>query len=189
MLKIAPRIGPAQGDQSSPTASPARKADAIPRVCPLRLLRTFPALTAGPAIRWAKDGKIKASAAVARMTSAIQRPTMVASVIHSLATVTTIATRVNITIIPASRARICRRCPWKPANMSGITGSVHGLSRLIIPPRKAITRNIVTSHDMYCDTAVRLFHRADVFRVCVNAWVLSCSVSPRPRRYKAVQFH
>ena len=143
---MAPRIGPAHGDQSNPTASPARNAERVPRVCPLRVLSRLPALTAGPAIRRANVGKIRASAAIASTTSATQRPAIVAWAIQLLAAVATSATRVNITIIPASNARICRRCPWNPANSSGITGSVHGLSRLIIPPRKAIIRNIVTSH-------------------------------------------
>ncbi len=141
-LRMAPSTGPAHGDHSSPTASPASTAEAMPRVRLLRVLIALPRRNAGPAMRCAKGGKIRASAARLNNASAIQRPTIVALTTQSLATAIRLATRVNMITIPNSMAISWRFWPRKPANSSGMTGSVQGLSRLTIPPKNAIKRNI-----------------------------------------------
>jgi hypothetical protein len=62
---------------------------------------------------------------MARMSSAIQRPTTVVSAIHSLATVTTIATSEHHDH-PRKQGQNMSSLSLKPANRSGITGAYMG---------------------------------------------------------------
>jgi hypothetical protein len=119
------------------------------------------------------------------MISAIQRPTTVASAIHSLATVTTIATRVNITIIPASSARICRLCP-ENRQTGGNNRERTWTEQAYHPAQKSDYQNIETSRYKSCDCSEAISSCGCVQDMCKSAGFVWLCIFPEGR-YKAIQ--
>ncbi|MNK86443.1 hypothetical protein D3C87_1063550 [compost metagenome] len=139
LVRITPRIGPAQGAQSSPVATPimidASGPDLLREFGSMRL----PSNTKGRASQSPTRAEISDRANSTITTSATWRPVLLAWITHSLLTTARLETRAKVRTMPPRVSRIEERVRSAPANRKGTTGRMHGLRTVNMPPRKAMS--------------------------------------------------
>ncbi|MCY1419175.1 hypothetical protein D9M71_347580 [compost metagenome] len=133
-----PRIGPAQGAQSNPVATPSNTdAPGLDRPSLLAPCdRRLPAATNGRVRRSARLGSISVRPNSATSSKASQRPYWLSCTTQLPPTAANVATRVNVSAIPASSGPLLRQngSPVR-ANTKGNTGRMQGLTMVSTPPR------------------------------------------------------
>ncbi|MCY1412851.1 hypothetical protein D9M71_282690 [compost metagenome] len=133
-----PRIGPAQGAQSRPVATPS-STDAPGRERALPWLpweRRLPAATNGRVNCSASFGNSSARPNNATNSKASQRPYWLSCTTQLPPTAARVATRVKVNAMPPSSGPPLRQngSPVR-ANTNGSTGRMHGLRMVSTPPR------------------------------------------------------
>ena len=133
-VKMMPRIGPAQGAQRSPVATPSITEDQM--LSSLRSDSREPIATRGRVRRSDMLGKTSAMPNKASRTSAAQRPIALARTAQPPPTAASVATMAKVAAMPASIGSVLlTKLRSARAKTKGSTGRMHGLTIVRIPPR------------------------------------------------------
>ncbi len=136
-VNMMPRIGPAQGAQSKPVATPSTTEDQMLSGLPgCRSDMREPSATSGRVIRSEMLGKSSAIPKIARSASAAHRPIAFARTAQPPPNAASVATIAKVAAIPASIGSVLRaKLRSARANTNGSTGRMHGLNMVRAPPR------------------------------------------------------
>ena len=134
---MIPRMGPAQGAQSNPVATPSISEDQIDSSF-LFSESLEPSATKGRVARSDSAGKTSPSPNSASNASAAHRPASFALTAQLPPTAASVATTANVSAIPTNNGKAPRAKPRSArANTNGSTGRMQGLTIVSMPPKKA----------------------------------------------------
>ena len=139
-VSTRPRIGPAQGAQSRPVATPSRNdgptGEAANRPCEARSESRDPSATSGRVARSARLGNSNSKPKKARTTRAAIRPAPFACTAQPPPTAARLATPAKVMAMPPSKGRpLFMNGRSARAKTKGSTGRMHGLTMVSAPPR------------------------------------------------------